>query len=390
MPVKKTVLKKMPSHARLSPFVRGAIVALSLLAGWSAQDIARDVSKSDGNAPTQQAVSQTVQLAQAKGGLKWDGEVSGSTGRPRETSDALDNAILKLVIKHRGRTVVTAKYVQKILKEARKVSSRTVQRRLGEAGLKWLRRRRKTFVPIQHYESRLEWASWVLGRTARTLTRWAYTDGTVFYLARCQSEVQDKVRAALGPMIWRRADGNDGLYHECIGPSAYWKAQGTPVRIWGLLAAGFLLIYVLPEGVVMNAQVYASLIEAKFGEWLRTAFGRKAKRGTFLVQDHEKALWKAGPRDAMKEQGIILLEDYPKYSQDFNAIETAWREVRARLDVTAPTEMEYRAPFVRRLRAAVVWVNKNRYDYLLHLCCNQKERCRDCQLATPPGSRTKH
>ena len=392
MPVKKKVKKDGPSHARLTPFARGAIAALALVAGWSATDIAEVVVKSDGSVPTIRAIIQATQLAEAGGGLKWDGLVSGSTGRPRETSDALDKAILKMVFKYRGRAVVTTKFIQNSLKEARGVSARTVRRRLGEAGLKWLRRRRKTFVPIQHHASRLEWAAWVLRRTTSTLKRWAYTDGTVFYLARCQSEMQDKARAALGPMVYRMADGRDGLYHDCIGPSAYWKAQGTPVRIWGLLLAGILFIHILPEGVAMNAQVYASLIEAKFGGWLKKAFGRKAKHGAFLVQDHEKALWKAAPKKAMKEQSMTLLEDYPKYSQDFNAIETAWREVRVRLDATAPTgtDLEKRMAFIIRLRAAVAWVNKNRRAYLLYLCHNQKERVRDCQLATPPGSRTKH
>ena len=335
-----------------------------------------------------------MQLAAANGGLKWGGELQGSNGAPRKTSDALDKAILKLVFKFRGRTVVTTRYIQNALKEARKVSKRSIQRRLNEAGLKWLRRRRKTFVPVQHYESRLEWARWVLRRSAVTLKRWAYTDGTVFYLARCQSEVQDKVRAALGPMMWRRAGGQDGLYHDCIGPSAYWKAQGTPVRVWGLLLAGVLFISVLPPKVVMNAEVYASLIEAKFGGWLQAALGRKAKCGAFLVQDHERALWKSRPRKAMAGQTLTLLEDYPKYSQDFNAIETAWREVRARLDATAPTAcatgLEGREPFIKRLRTAVAWVNKNRRAYLLYLCNNQKERARDCIRASPPGSRTKH
>ena len=56
--------------------------------------------------------------------------------------------------------------------------------------------------------------------------------------------------------MWRQADGSDGLYEECIGPSAYWKAQGTPVRIWGLLVAGVLFIYVMPGGETMNRWWY--------------------------------------------------------------------------------------------------------------------------------------
>ena len=57
---------------------------------------------------------------------------------------------------------------------ARKVSLRTLQRRLSEAGLAWLRRRRKTIVPEAHKQSRLDYAAWILTRTVVTLARWAY------------------------------------------------------------------------------------------------------------------------------------------------------------------------------------------------------------------------
>ena len=383
-------MKSSPSHARLSPFARGAITALALLAGWSAKDIAEAVPKPDGAAPSPVAVQQTIGMAKENNGMQWNGEVCAASGRPRATTDALDKEIFRLVIKHRGRTVVNTNYVKKKIKAARALSDRTIQRRLVEAGLRWLRRRKKSFVPKLHLESRLKWSSWVLGRTVSTLKRWAYSDGTVFYLARCESEVQNKVRAALGPMVWRRADGKDSLWHDCIGPSAYWKSQGKPVRVWGLLVAGMLFICILPEGVAMTGEVYAAVIKEKFGEWLRAGLGKMAKRGAVLIQDHEKALWRTVARDAMKEQRITLLENYPKYSQDFNAIGNAWRELRARLDVTQPTEMECREAFIRRLRNAVSWINTHRRNYFLYICHNQKERARDCQQAKPPGSRTKH
>ncbi len=41
------------------------------------------------------------------------------------------------------------------------------------------------------------------------------------------------------------ADVSDGLYEDCVGPSSYYKAQGIPVRIWGLRANGQLFVMVL-------------------------------------------------------------------------------------------------------------------------------------------------
>ena len=52
--------------------------------------------------------------------------------------------------------------------------------------------------------------------------------------------------------MWRMADGSDGLYEDCIGPSSYTKAQGLPVRVWGMLANGVFSYAVLAEGGRMS------------------------------------------------------------------------------------------------------------------------------------------
>ena len=114
--------------------------------------------------------------------------------------------------------------------------------------------------------------------------------------------------------------------------------------------------------------------------------GRKAR--AILIQDHEKALWTEEAREAIQEGGLELLERYPKCSQDLNVIETAWRELRARLADTEPVQIEDREAFVKRLRAAVAWVNRNRRTYLRNRCFAQKERAKDVLLQD--GGRTKH
>jgi hypothetical protein len=228
---------KTSSRTHLNPFLRGVVYGL-FLAGYTYQEIADEVTKPDGEHLCQQSVASVVESAKACGGLEWDGEQALGAGRPRCTSDALDKQILRLVFKYRGKAVVTVNFIKKHIMAARKLSDRTVSRRLGDAGLAWLRRRRKTLVSEVHRALRVEWAQWVLARTVATLSRWAYTDGTVFYLARDATSQLSKARAALGPYVWRRADGSDALYEDCVGPSAYWKSQGLPIRLWGVLAAG--------------------------------------------------------------------------------------------------------------------------------------------------------
>ena len=388
--VKKTLAKR--STTRLSPYVRGVIFGL-FLAGYTYQEIAEEVEKPDGTNPCQQTVAGVVEQAQQQGGLLWDGEhsTSGGPGRPRITTDALDKKIVELVFKHRGSALVTIEFIKKKIKAARNMASRTLKRRLGDAGLAWLRRRRKYLVPAQHKVARLDWAAWTLARQAATLARWAFTDGTVFFLARDASELESKKRAALGPHVWRMADGSDGLFEDCVGPSAYHKAQGIPVKIWGLLVAGVLFVTVLPEGENMNRHLYAKIISQKFPAWLTKALGKKkVKQGAFLLQDHEKCLWTHEAREAMETQGIELLFNFPKCSQDLNPIEICWRELRVRLHETEPDGFETRDVFIRRVRSAVAWLNIKRRPYFKYLCTAQKEWARDVQAAKPPGSRTKH
>ena len=379
---------KKTSYKRLTPYLRGAIFAFAL-AGFTLEQIQEKIRKPDGASPCLQTLSDTISRCKDEGGLRWDGDVSSTEprGRTRHTTTALDKKIRAFVFKNRGRAKVTAAFVRKRLKATRKLSARTLRRRLEEAGLAWLRRRRKSIVPKAHKETRKLFAKWVLKRTMSTLKRWAFTDGTSFYLARTAAEQEQSVRAALGPFVWRMADGSDALYEDCLGPSSYKKGQGRCVRIWGLLLAGSLFVFVLPEGECMNRWWYEWLLLKQFPKWIAKALGRRRKP-TYLVQDHEKALWTAEPRSAMKRIGLKLLTMFPKCSQDLNAIETAWRELRSRLYDTEPMEMETRAEFVARLRGAVRWVNRNRKSLLRELCSDQKAWAEEVILRK--GNRTSY
>ena len=221
----------------------------------------------------------------------------------------------------------------------------------------------------------------MLRRHGATLQRWAYSDGTVFFLDRSEEELASGQRAALGCMAWRRADRSDALRDDCVGPSTYQKGQGTPVRVWGLLAAGILHIYVFPKSEVMNRWWYAWLVERRFPQWL------EGTECITIVQDYEKCLRCDEPLAAMQTIGVALLEEHPKYSQDLSAIENAWRELRDRLAQTMPPWLESRDDFIVRLRYAVTWLNANRHDQLLKFCTNQKERAKD--VLALRGSRTK-
>ena len=158
------------SYARLTPFLRGVIYGM-FLSGMTIPEIRDEIIKGDGECPSYNAVGNLIKQCTAKGGLLWNGgaDVKHAGGRPRTTTSSLDRKVIKLVFKHRGSAKVTVKFVRKVLVQARSVSARTLERRLRDAGLKWLQRRRKTLVPALHKELRVSFARWVLRRTVATL-----------------------------------------------------------------------------------------------------------------------------------------------------------------------------------------------------------------------------
>ena len=349
--------------ARLTPFDIGQIKA-HLWHGLGPTAIAGIVKKADGTNISAQGVC-NVQ-AKLEQDPAWRGDRAEGSGRPRKTDSSTDNAIVREVFRARGRVKVTVSYLKKKFRQLRQLSDTVVEERLHEAGLQYMRRRRKTLVPEKHKRPRIDFARRVKRMRQSTLETWAYSDGTVFYLDRDDADLESSRRAALGRHVWRRSDGKDSLYADCVGPSSYKKGQGRPVRIWGLLANGRLHVATLPEKQAMNRWWYAWIIKRYFPLWLGGC--------TKLIQDYERCLRCEEPLEELSKLGVDVVDDYPKCSQDLNAIENAWNVLRGRLDETVPERLESREDFHARLLAAVRWVNANRAEQLWQFCTNQKER----------------
>jgi transposase len=369
----------MPGKYQLSPFEVGQVKA-HLHHNLGPAAIARLVFKPDGKTTYSVTAIHDV-AAKLEADPQYRGDRKQGSGAPRQTTKAQDRQIVREVFRKRGTQKVTVAMLRKVLPWLKKFSNSLVEERLHEAGLQWMRRRRKTLVARQYVAARVAYCESVSRKHQRTLDKWCYSDGTTFYLDRTEEANESTQRRALGPYIWRRADCSDSLYADCVGPSTYNKAQGAPLRVWGLLAEGHLHISILPEGECMDRFIYAELIEDKFSEWMGSC--------TYLVQDFERCLRCEEPLHALAAIGLELVEEFPKVSQDFNAIENAWALLRDRLDTTLPRGVEARSDFIQRLKNAVAWINRNREEELKHLSTNQKERANDCLSLTPPGGRTK-
>ena len=169
----------MPGY-QLSPFDVGQIKA-HMYHGLGAADIRRIMRKPTGrkkwSLPTiSTAVNKLTQNP------KWRGEREEGSGRPRVTTAKQDQKIVDHVFEKRGRKKTTVTSIKREFPDLRKFSSSTIERRLDDAGLGYLRRRDKSKVPTIHLKPRVSYCKIVLKTPQHILNQWAYVDGTAYYL----------------------------------------------------------------------------------------------------------------------------------------------------------------------------------------------------------------
>ena len=330
--------------------------------------------KKDGTKPTLRAVDGV--LAKKKRQPQWQGDDSSAGGRPRSLTLSQAQQLLQLVFKERGKARVTVSYCRWRLPFLREVAGETVRRALLHAGSAYLRRRGKTAVPQEWRAKRMVYCRWILRQSAADLRKYAYADGTTFYLARSPAEQSGQQRAAPGPSLWRMANGKDGLWDENIGPSLYAKSRAKPVKIWGYFSDGMLQYYVLPRDgqrtVHMNPGRFVKLVRSKFAKWRRLCLPRCAS--VTLVHDHERCLVRPESVRALKAAGCVPIKKHPRHSADRNVIEVWWNRLRLRLEKIAPATAESRPQFLQRLRRTVTWLNARQRHSGRKLCRGQRRR----------------
>ena len=247
-PRQQGLARHMPqtSFSRCTPFARGKIVGKAEV-GVSTEHIRTAVRKKDGTFGSNQAIRDVV--AKAKSDPAWQGQDSSAGGRPQRLSAAEVRALKQLIHEEVGVARVTIPYCRKRLPWLKRVSAETVRRTLHRLGLAWRLRRNKAAVSKKYRPARRSYCRWVERQPRRDLLRWAYVDGTSFYLARTPEEHEDKQRASLGKHVWRLQTGQDSLEEKHVGASSYAKAQGLAIKIWGFFCDGRLEYYVLPKGI---------------------------------------------------------------------------------------------------------------------------------------------
>jgi len=379
------------SAARFSTFARGRIVG-KFEEGATKSKILKHVLKKDGTRASYRAIGGV--LARARSDPEWQGEDSSAGGRPQEFSAKELARVKKLIHAEVGLARVTIPYLRKRLPFLKRVTREGVRKVLKRMKYVWRLRRGKAAIAAKYKPQRLTYSDWVLDQSQADLNRFAYVDGTGFYLARTPEQQVDKERAGLGRYCYRLATGEDSLEDRNVGASCYAKGQGLPVKIWGFFCDGWLEYYVLPKDYTddgklttkhMNGDRYRAMVAKHFAGWRKKCLPRGGR--VFVVKDYERFLRSEETIAAETQAGCHQIPEYPKCSPDLNAIEGWWRKLKLRLEETEPTGMESREAFLRRLRRAVDFLNRNCRAQGRRLCRNQKERARECKKLA--GARTR-
>ena len=376
----------------LSPFAMGYIIGRSD-EGAGTKDISEDILKSDGHNPTVRQVQRIV--AHADGIRGREGVRVPGSGRPEVLREPQRKKIVSAVFKYRGSACVTVPFLKKKFVFLRRLGDQTVRDALHDAGLKWLRRRRKVVMKPEYRRERVRFAKWVQAKRANATRNFVYIDGTTFYLARSETQVADAARRRLGPYVWKMSSCKDGLYGDTVGPSLY-KCQGRPVKVWGFLCNGFLKIHVLPlneegQSTHMNGPTFRDMIDENAADWMAACFPRgRAPQRLHLIQDHERCLWMDESLRTLRRNALDPLVNYPRSSPDLNLIETVWHRLRQTLDMSAPEYIEERADFLARLHGCVRSFNGSKQQELDDLVDTLPKRAAAVLAAKPPRPRTKY
>lgn len=248
------------------------------------------------------------------------------TGRPRVTTPREDQRIR--VIHLRNRFVTAAETAATAL--GRRISQRTVHRRLRAAGIRAYRPFRGMGLTVQHRRRRLQWARRVRVWQVREWRRVLFTDESRYLLFRNDGRER----------VYRRR--GERLAPACIRQVVPFGGGG--VMVWGGICGENKTDLVIVQGN-MNAVQYRDQVLQP----VVLPFLHNQPQGTVFQHDNARPHIARLTRDFLNHHNVHVLP-WPACSPDMNPIEHLWdhldRQIRRRHQPP-----DNRQDLVRALRA---------------------------------------
>jgi transposase len=146
---------------------------------------------------------------------------------------------------------------------------------------------------------------------------------------------------------WLCCNERTGRVHWCrrrcevlaIEKKARWNVPS--VMVWGCIGHGYKSeLVIFPSKHVVDGESRQFRLDAKMyvNRCLRTV--SRQLRGRLFQQDNARAHSAQHTVRYLKGRGVELLEGWPAYSPDLNAIERIWKELHQRVGARCPLSME--------------------------------------------------
>jgi transposase len=268
------------------------------------------------------------------------------SGRPRATSTRTDISIIKCAKRSPRASSVK---IQSQLPLDSRVSTRTIRRRLFNAGLKSRRPAKKPLLTKKNVRDRIlfcrkykQWSSdqWenVMFSDESTFTQ--------FY--------------AFSRHVRRPAGKRDDPRY-CTSS----VKQSAKLMVWGCFSGkgGRGGLWFMPKGETITAAVYRSVLETKLINFLR-------------IHDVEHFLHDGAPCHTAKvvtkwlaDEGVSVIAPWPGSSPDLNPIENLWTVMKRRVAAHNPTSLDNLKEVVKK-----VWVQETSLDYCRTLARSMPSR----------------
>jgi transposase len=240
-------------------------------------------------------------------------------GRKRVTSGREDRLMKKMIIESPHTS--SARIAQVISERGKKISSRTVRRRLSK-DFKLVARRpaKKPLLTATQLQARMTFCKAHLDKTVEWWEQVMFSDESTFQQIR-----------STGYNYVRRPEG------ERLNPKYTIKSVKHPptVMVWGAISAkGRGGLHIFSKGERVNATKYISVLSDK----LKTHMD--VLGATTFQQDSAPCHTAKVVKKWFTTNGITLLQNWPSSSPDLNCIENCWNVMKAKVAAHRPTSEE--------------------------------------------------